>query len=135
MDQIITQTAPFVPNTGRDSLRNSILDVQVSCFTNYNSPENPRTISLLTWIFSGKYREEIQLIRETGDKSKRDKLKSRLPAITPSGIFTYRNEKSLVEHNGLIQFDIDLKDNMELLYPSDKLIGFSLDKCLGIAKC
>jgi hypothetical protein len=38
-------------------------------------------------------------------------MKATLPAITPSGIFSYRKESCLVQHSGLIQFDIDQKGN------------------------
>src|SRR5690554_4569370 len=37
--------------------------------------------------------------------------KRTLGGITPSGIFSNRSESGLIEHSGLIQFDIDSKDN------------------------
>ncbi|MCC9134988.1 BT4734/BF3469 family protein [Pontibacter silvestris] len=103
-----------VPEVGRDRARNSVLDVKVSCFASYTTPTNSVSINLLTWLSSAKYRLEVEKIRATEDKSIRDSLKSRLPAITPSGIFSARNEKSLIKHSGLIQFDIDLKENRQI---------------------
>ncbi len=95
----------------RNRNKKSILDVDVSCFQNYNTPSNPVTVNLLTWLTSNQYRKDVEQIRLTENKSDRDKLKSRLPAVTPSGVFSYRDQKSLIQHSGLIQFDIDLKEN------------------------
>lgn len=50
-----------------------------------------------------------------------DKLKA--PGITASGVFTYRNVKGLVEHSGIIQIDLDAKDNPGILDRKDELAG------------
>lgn len=86
----------------------SVLNVEVSCFRNYRTPENPVTVNLLTWLHSKKYQVKVLNIRNTYDKSTRDLIKSNLPGITPSGIFSYRSEERIIQHSGLIQFDIDL---------------------------
>lgn len=90
---------------------NSILNIEVSCFANYDTPSNPKLVNLLSWLKSEKYRSTVELIRSITDKTERDIIKSTLPAITPSGIFTYRSAKHLVKHTCFIQFDIDLKGN------------------------
>lgn len=90
---------------------NSILDIEVSCFKDYNTPDNPRSINLLTWLLSAKYADKVEQIRTYQDKTIRDAIKATLPAITPSGVFTYRAAANLVKHSGFIQFDIDAKDN------------------------
>lgn len=89
------------------------LNVEVSCFTNYDTPANPVTINLLLWLRSTKHRTKIDALRSIEDKLERDAIKATLPAITPSGVFTYRQTSCLVagSHTRLIQFDIDLKDN------------------------
>ncbi len=93
----------------------SILDIEVSCFANYNTPSDPKTVNLLTWLTSTKYKEKVDLIRSLDDKNKRGEIKSTLPAITPSGLFTYRSQKDLVKHSGFIQIDIDrAKSNLEI---------------------
>lgn len=93
----------------------SILDIEVSCFANYNTPSNPKTINLLTWLTSTKYKDKVDLIRSLDDKNKRGEIKATLPAITPSGLFTYRSQKDLVKHSGFIQIDIDrMKSNLEI---------------------
>jgi len=93
----------------------SILDIKVSCFKNYNTPGNPRNVNLLHWLTSNKYQSEVFKIRSLDDKSERDKIKSKLPAITPSGIFSFRNQSDLINHSGLIQIDIDLTEENKLI--------------------
>ncbi|UFH55394.1 PriCT-2 domain-containing protein [Spirosoma sp. KNUC1025] len=90
-----------------------VLNVPVSCFANYDTPANPATIRLSTWLRSTKYQAKNEVLRLETDKAKRDALKASLPAITPSAVFTYRQESSMVpgSHTRLIQFDIDPKDN------------------------
>ncbi|OIN58003.1 PriCT-2 domain-containing protein [Arsenicibacter rosenii] len=93
-----------------------VLNVSVSCFANYDTPANPATISLSKWLTSAKYKSEVEQLRQIDDKSMRDRIKGKLPAITPSGVFTYRQESCMVagSHTRLIQFDIDPKDNPDI---------------------
>lgn len=93
---------------------NSILNTEVSCFANYDTPHNPKAVNLLSWLKSEKYRAQVEAIRSTPSKAERDKLKAILPAITPSGTFTYRSVSCLIRHSNLLQFDIDLKGNEHL---------------------
>jgi len=102
-------------------LKESVLNVQVSCFKNYDTPQNPATINLLTWLTSSKYKDQVEHIRLIGNKKERDAIKSKLPAITPSGIFSYRKESSLIQHSGLIQIDIDLTEKNKLICNWDDL--------------
>ena len=92
----------------------SPLNISVSCFANYDTPANPKPVNLMAWLKSAKYAEQVQQIREISDKDKRDKIKGTLPAITPSGIFTYRAADNLVQHSGFMQFDIDFKENQHI---------------------
>ncbi len=96
------------------TLQNSCLNVEVSCFENYTTPDNPRNINLLTWLHSAKYAAQVEAIRAAGTKEARDRTKATLPAITPSGIFSRREEAGLIRHSGFIQVDIDLKDNVHI---------------------
>lgn len=95
-------------------MMNSILNINVSCFQNYSKPNNPKTINLLTWLKSTKYSKVVDNIRRETSKRKINYLKSKLPAITPSGIFTQRNNKSIISYSGLICIDIDFKDNSHI---------------------
>lgn len=89
----------------------NILDSRVSIFANYNTPRNPKTIMIRQFLKSAKYQAEVERIRATDDKAERDRLKATLPAITPSGVFSYRAADALVKHSGLICLDIDYKGN------------------------
>jgi hypothetical protein len=57
-------------------------------------------------IKEGEFQDEVLAYR-TG---KIEKLKLR--GVTPSGVFSYRNSKSLVVHSGFIAIDIDTKDQV-----------------------
>lgn len=94
--------------------KNSCLNVEVSAWANYFETEHPKNINLLTWLHSAKYAKQVEAIRAAGTKEERDKLKATLPAITPSGVFTRREEAGLIRHSGLIQVDIDFKDNVHV---------------------
>ena len=95
-------------------MKKNILDIEVSCFKNYLTPNNPKKITLRKWLESSKYRDQVLEIRNTENKESRNKLKSLLPAITPSGLFSYRSAKSLVSHSGFLQIDIDFSDNSHI---------------------
>ncbi len=92
----------------------SILNIEISCFANYDIPANPKPVNLLAWLKSDKHFEKQKAIILTEDKAERNKLKAELPAITPSGSFTYRALKNLIRHSRFIQFDIDEKGNEHL---------------------
>lgn len=109
----------------------NILDVEVSCFANYYSQSEPKSVNLLTWLQSDKYRNQVDVIRNTSDKEQRSKLKSLLPCITPSGQFN--SEKKLIKHSGLICLDIDLQDNTEI--ENFALLKSELSKIGNIAYC
>lgn len=98
----------------------SILDINISIFSNYKSTE-PKQINLLIWLNSKDYYLEVKKIRSTKNDILLKKLKSELPAITPSGVFSKRCSKNLIKHSGFIQFDIDCKDNLHIKnYPNLK---------------
>lgn len=66
-------------------------------------------------IRDGEWQDEVLQYRA----GKRDKLS--LSGVTASGVFTYRNSKSLVEHSGMIAIDIDQKDHPVLDFAAFKL--------------
>jgi len=89
----------------------SILDVYVSCFRNYRTSIEPRTVNLLRWLTSERYKNEVEHIRALHSKAEIDSLKSNLPAVTASGIFTHRAIGGLIRHSGFIAIDVDKKGN------------------------
>ncbi len=101
-------------------LKESVLNVEVSCFRNYWEEKYPKSVNLLTWLTSTKYKDKVEAIRSIDDKRERDAIKATLPAITPSGIFKNRIkeiplEEKLIQHTGLIQIDIDLSPKNKLI--------------------
>jgi len=92
----------------------SVLDIQVSCVPNYYTKQPTAPVNLLTWLSSKKYAHVIDRIRKCHDADERKRMKAGLPAITPCGLFTAVNEKSLVQHSGFMQFDVDRKDNPQV---------------------
>jgi len=88
---------------------------ETSCFKNCFSPDDPKPVKLIDWLTSDKYADQVERIRATSDKKERDNLKRHLPAITPSGLFSERNEAGLIHHSGLMQIDIDQVENPDAL--------------------
>lgn len=95
----------------RDTFKDSVLNVEVSCFKDVFTASDPVTVNLLTWLSSPKHEAKQRQLRQIADKAQRDAIKCTLPGITPSGTFSYRMESKLIRHSGLIQFDIDPKGN------------------------
>ncbi|THD66439.1 hypothetical protein E7Z59_11575 [Robertkochia marina] len=63
---------------------------------------------LIEIIQHGYLKDEITELRQATDKEVRGNIKrSRIPAVTLSGIFTERNSRGLQQHSGLMQIDID----------------------------
>lgn len=62
---------------------------------------------VLQRIKEGATKDLVKRIRSERNKTERNELKKGLPAICFSGTFNKRNDKSLVEHSGLICLDFD----------------------------
>ncbi|UUF15202.1 MULTISPECIES: PriCT-2 domain-containing protein [Flavobacterium] len=89
-------------------------NVIISKFSNYKSASPIENISLYDWFRDDRYKDLVYYIRTLSDKNEIRKLKSELPCITPSGEFTSRNAKALIQHSGFICIDIDGADNLHL---------------------
>lgn len=111
----------------------SILDTQVSWFKDYYSTDPGGTVSLIQWLQSKKLQQQVEAIRELPTKEQRDAAKSKLPAITPSGIFSKRNSSGLKQHSGIICIDIDKTGNEEIENYSD--LKKELCKLKQVAYC
>jgi len=81
--------------------------ITVSGFKNANDV-NPQPVNLLKWLEGNPALNQlVDQIRAEPDKAKRNELKKRLPAITPSGTFVKRRADQLVKHSGYIALDFD----------------------------
>lgn len=104
-------------------MKKSILNRPVSVFASYKDT-TPKTVDLLAFLTSDKYAAKINELRQCNDKAQRDTIKATLPAITPSGTFTHRGESGLIEHSGVIQADIDAKDNPTIFEGANSLADY-----------
>jgi len=96
------------------SIERGQTEIFVSLFENYSKPKPIGIVSLDEWLHSSHFQKEVEAIRNEKNKSRRRELKSKLPAITPSGIFSKRENLGLIQHSGIICIDIDQKDNPEI---------------------
>lgn len=69
---------------------------------------------IMDGIKSGKWQKQVEAIRNEKDKTKRSKLKQKIPAFTAGGLFTSRNVNGLISHSGRLAIDFDLQDNPAL---------------------
>lgn len=65
----------------------------------------------MAWLTSTKYLTVQERICVETNKAKRDADKATIPAITPSAECEYHSADKVIRHSGLLQFDIDQKDN------------------------
>ena len=49
----------------------------------------------------------VDVVRKEGDKAKRQKLKTKLLAVTPSGTFTEKRRTGLKDYSGIVVLDLD----------------------------
>jgi hypothetical protein len=96
-------------------INQSCLNVSVSAYKRVDRLHKTYRVNLLKWLTNTKYEHILEKIRNEDDKNTRRELKKNmLPIITPSGIFSKKNDACLLEHSGLIAIDIDLQDNMHI---------------------
>ena len=60
-------------------------------------------------IQSGVWQKQIEAIRKEEDKDKRKALKSSLPCVTFSGVFSPRQTSGLKAYNHFVTLDVDIK--------------------------
>jgi len=99
-------------------MKQSILNITVSCFESCTGT-TPQDVNLLSWLTSDKYRDKVEQLRTIQDENLQKIIKKSLPAITPCGIFKYRDVQNLIEHSGFMVFDIDKADNKHISNFSD----------------
>lgn len=91
---------------------------KVTIFKNIKETETPfhRDVSVvLQRIKEGATKNLVKQIRQTKDKTDRNELKKKLPAICFSGVFNKRLDSAITEHSGLICLDFDGYEKKKLL--------------------
>ncbi len=86
----------------------------MSRFDNCMTPGDPQQVNLYEWLVGDEFKDMVMELRAVEDKPARDKLKRRLPAITPSGLFSYRDSEHLIQPTGIMCVDIDAKENKHI---------------------
>ena len=102
------------------------MDRKITIFKNILDTKNPYHIpvcKIVERIKTGKVKKLIESIRNEDDKKKRNKLKSQLPSICFSGIFSQRSNKDIKEHTGLVAIDFDGLKDYDLFKESIIYIG------------
>ena len=90
----------------------------VTIFKDIKETETPfhRSVDfVLARIRDGASKELVTRIRKEKDKSARNELKKRLPAVCFSGTFNKRNDANLMEHSGFICLDFDGYNTKKLM--------------------
>lgn len=85
---------------------------KISFFSYFGS--EPRESNLLWCLTTDRYKHKVNDIRAIDDADLRAKKKKQLPGFTPSGLFSERKAKGLLQHSGFICIDIDAKDNPQI---------------------
>lgn len=97
----------------------NLFDTQISFYSNVTDKVGTE-ISLHEFLFSDKYKEQIEALRTTTDVDLRKSLKKQLPLATISGTFApTRKAENLVTHSNLLCIDIDKHDNMDVEWFAD----------------
>lgn len=85
---------------------------KVSFFSYFGG--EPRDSNLWWCLTTDRYKDKVNAIRAIDDADLRAKKKKQLPGFTPSGLFSERKAKGLLQHSGFICIDIDAKDNLQI---------------------
>jgi hypothetical protein len=92
--------------------------MRVSIFKNIKSVapvKDTSVLKVLDSIKKGEYKHAISEVRVYQDKQKRNELKTNLPYVTFSGIFTSRANANLKKHSGLLCLDFDSVDDLDAI--------------------
>ncbi|MEO8769011.1 MAG: BT4734/BF3469 family protein [Ferruginibacter sp.] len=90
---------------------------QVSFYKNIADTTSKEVIkieSFLKAIKTGKYKKQIDQLRQANTKSQQSDLKKQLPNITSSGTFSKRIDSALINHSTLKQIDFDKDKNPDM---------------------
>lgn len=104
-------------------MKYKLLDVTVSKLISY-SDFRPTDINLIKFLTDDGFKNQIINIRSIENEDEQKRLKALLPAVTISGKFSARGEIGLIEHSGLIAFDIDKVENMQQTFDMLKKIPY-----------
>lgn len=91
---------------------------KISIFTPAFNKTPSETITIpdfVTAILYGRWKDEVEAVRNEPEPELRKRAKQRVTGVTISGTFSERKESNLIEHSGFICIDIDGYTNREEL--------------------
>lgn len=83
----------------------------VSLFENVFARESIHQIKLKDFLFTDKFKKQVECYRNITDERLKMKIKQSLPCITPSGAFNLRQIWNASSYTELMCIDIDCKHN------------------------
>lgn len=92
----------------------NILHTPVSYYQNITDTSSQTTVILYDYLTNPipSAEQQLRIVRSVNDNTTLKQAKAKLPYITPSGTFSHRDDASLITFSGLIQIDMDRKDNL-----------------------
>src|SRR5690554_3979506 len=116
--------------------------MSISIYKTVKQKQTDETIEFsdfLEGVRTGEWQDYILPIRAEKDKKKIRLLKSKIPAVTVSGTFDDRKDKSIIRHSGFLAIDIDdLYDSVEdvkYILSQDKYIYSAFTSVSGEGIC
>lgn len=103
-------------------------NIQICYCRNKESQSQLHPVSLFEWCTTVKFKNQIELIRATADKTERDNLKQSLPCAMPSLLI----DKT---HSGFIAVDIDGTNHNENLDFSPEQLKQKVSSIANVAYC
>ncbi len=85
---------------------------QINIFKDAFTTEPAETMSIETFLDGvklGRWRTQVEAVRDCDDKPSRDEAKRSVPSVTISGTFTRRNQSDMVSHSGFMCIDVDVQ--------------------------
>lgn len=116
--------------------------MKISIYNSVKQQESTQTIEVsefLEMIRKGEWQDYVLPIRTEKNESRIRSMKMKIPAVTISGVFEERKDKSIVSHSGLIAIDIDdLNDSVEdvkYILSQDKYVYAAFTSVSGTGVC
>lgn len=103
-------------------------NIQICYCRNKESQSQLHPVSLFDWCTTDKFKNQIELIRATTDKTERDNLKQTLPCAMPSLLI----DKN---HSGFIAVDIDGSNHNENLDYTPEQLKQKVSSIANVAYC
>ena len=89
---------------------------KVSIFKNVGEVKNPVNMDFYEYLYKtrdGEWQDITMECRLIKDEKEKKEFKKTMPTTTLSGEFSYRNDKSLVNHSGYLSIDLDNLEDVE----------------------